>query len=141
LTIGQGIDAANSLLEMNGFSQEVNGLTWVAGTASSTRGIGNAIAATQSVLTINSASSLSYGAVTGITGGVITGNIRLVKAGTGTQTLGGADTYAGATDINGGNLRITGTHVGGASYTVANGATLSGNGAITLSAAATSQVL
>jgi hypothetical protein len=28
LSIGQASDASNSLLEMNGFNQEVNGLTW-----------------------------------------------------------------------------------------------------------------
>jgi fibronectin-binding autotransporter adhesin len=140
LIIGQASDNNSSLLNMNGFSQIVNGITWAAGTGSNARGISNATAI-ESVLTIDSASSNSFGSITGNAGGVITGNIRLVKQGTGSQTLGGANTYTGTTNITGGSLLVNGTHVGGGSYTVGATGTLGGSGTITMLASAINQVL
>ena len=52
----------------------------------------------------------------------------LIKSGSGTLTLGGANSYTGATAVTQGNLRLTG-HLAGA-VTVAAGATLSGQGTI-----------
>ncbi len=72
LSIGQGSDANNSLFDMNGFNQTVNGLAWIPGNGNSTRGVGNATA-NLSVLTIDSAANNTFGAITGITGGIITG--------------------------------------------------------------------
>jgi len=48
----------------------------------------------------------------------------LVKAGTGTLTLSGANTYQPQTTVTGGVLRITGTHTNGGNYLVTSGATL-----------------
>jgi len=53
----------------------------------------------------------------------------LTKAGAGTLTLSGANTYTGGTTINAGTLLVNGS-LGNASVTVANGATLGGSGAI-----------
>ncbi|MEO5714630.1 MAG: autotransporter-associated beta strand repeat-containing protein [Luteolibacter sp.] len=61
--------------------------------------------------------------------GVISSGLSLVKAGTGTQVLGGANTYAGSTVINGGTLRVNGS-IGGSGVSVASGATLTGRGAV-----------
>ena len=56
----------------------------------------------------------------------------LVKAGTGTLTLSGANTYQPQTTVTGGVLRITGTHTNGGNYLVTSGATLGGTGTISL---------
>jgi autotransporter-associated beta strand protein len=117
---------------MNGFDLTANGLTWVAGTGSNTRAVGNS-SATLSTLTINSATNQTYGASTGNTGGLLTGNLRLVKAGTGTETLAGANTYTGGTTVNAGVLSIvnaTGSGTGTGAVMVANGGTLNGTGFI-----------
>jgi autotransporter-associated beta strand protein len=130
LQIGQASDNASSLLEMNGFDLTVNGLTWIAGTGSNARAVGNS-SATLSTLTVNSATNQAYGATTGNTGGLLTGNLRLVKAGTSTQTLGGANTYTGGTQINAGTLTVTnttGSGTGTGSVTVAGGGILNGTG-------------
>jgi len=52
----------------------------------------------------------------------------LVKAGTGTFTLGGANTYTGATTVDAGQLRLVGSLAGG--VTVAANGTFSGRGVI-----------
>ncbi|MEK0451981.1 MAG: hypothetical protein RL088_4249 [Verrucomicrobiota bacterium] len=111
LSIGQASDAANSLLEMNGFSQEVNGLTWIAGSASSSRGVGNS-STTPATLTLNSATDYTFGSSTGITGGSITGNISIVKNGTNTQTLAGlGNSYTGNVTVNSGTLVAGGSNL------------------------------
>jgi fibronectin-binding autotransporter adhesin len=130
LQIGQSSDNNNSLLELNGFDLTVNGLTWVAGTGNNTRAVGNS-SATLSTLTISSATNQSYGATTGNTGGLLTGNLKLVKSGTGTQTLGGANTYTGGTLITNGTLtaiNTTGSGTGVGPVTVASGGILNGTG-------------
>ncbi len=85
------------------------------------------------------------------TGSLLGGNGNLVKVGTGTQTLSGANTYTGTTSIIGGTLLIgsgTGTtssaSLGNTAVTVGNGVlagTLGGNGSVsgtvTLSATGT----
>ncbi len=104
LSIGQATDANASLLEMNGFNQQVNGLTWIPGTANSARAVGNS-SATQAILDLSSSTDYTFGASTGITGGNITGNITLIKNGTNTQTLAGpANTYTGNVTVNTGTL-------------------------------------
>ena len=57
------------------------------------------------------------------------GLVALVKSGTGQQTLSGANTYSGATAINGGELRINGS-LANTTVTTGSGATLSGTGSI-----------
>ncbi len=66
------------------------------------------------------------------------GSIKLIKTGTGTQTLTGANTYSGATAINSGTLLMNGTHTGGGAYTVNNGGTLGGIGSISAAVSAAS---
>lgn len=51
----------------------------------------------------------------------------VVKEGTGTQTLSGANTYTGTTVISGGVLRVTGSIAAGSAVTINAGGTLEGN--------------
>jgi autotransporter-associated beta strand protein len=61
--------------------------------------------------------------------GVLSGTGSLMKMGTGTFTLSGANTYTGPTMINSGTLRLSGSIGAGSGVTVAGG-TLSGTGQI-----------
>jgi autotransporter-associated beta strand protein len=59
----------------------------------------------------------------------LAGNVGLNKSGTGAVTLGGANTYTGATHVSAGRLIINGSLVGGA-VTVDAGASVGGSGTI-----------
>lgn len=79
---------------LGGFATTVGGLA----------GSGN-IDLGSAVLTVNSTDSTSYS-------GVLSGSGRLIKSGTGTLTLGGANSYTGSTTINGGLLVVNGSLAG-----------------------------
>ncbi|HET6407884.1 MAG TPA: autotransporter-associated beta strand repeat-containing protein, partial [Chthoniobacteraceae bacterium] len=132
LNIGQGSDASNSTFDLNGFNQEVANLTYTAGNGNSTRGVTNT-SATRSTLTVNNATDTTYGASTGITGGILAGNLDLVKNGSGTLTLAGASSFTGNVVVNSGTLVAGGATVtslgsattAGRMVTINSGATLS----------------
>jgi autotransporter-associated beta strand protein len=61
------------------------------------------------------------------------GTVSLMKTGSGTQKLSGANSYNGTTTISAGTLLVDGTHTGAATYsTTGSGATLGGTGTINL---------
>ncbi|MCX6876176.1 MAG: autotransporter-associated beta strand repeat-containing protein [Verrucomicrobia bacterium] len=69
-------------------------------------------------------SDTAYSGVLGSTGGSLT------KIGSGTLTLGGGNTYTGATNVTLGKLFINGNCTGTGAVTVSGGATLGGTGSI-----------
>ena len=63
----------------------------------------------------------------------IQGSASIIKENTGTLVLTGANTYTGATAINGGTLRVTnssGSATGSGTVSINTGATLSGSGTV-----------
>ena len=104
-------------LVLDGVSQTITGLTTV-GT-----GTGNAVAGANSALstlTVNNSNSYTF---PGVIGGAGTNenNLALVKSGSGTLTLSGANTYTGDTTVLGGQLTVNGTSIADTGKLVING--------------------
>jgi autotransporter-associated beta strand protein len=132
LTVGQSNDASASTFDLNGFNQELSNIIYVAGNGNSTRGITNT-SATQSTLTINNSAPVTFGSNTGTTGGIISGNLALVKNGTDSLTLGGANTFTGNVTVNNGTLAAGGTQNTGLGSATTAGRTITVNSPGTLS--------
>jgi autotransporter-associated beta strand protein len=99
--------AAAGTLDLNGFDETINGLS---GTSGAFLGqVLNSVVGTTSTLTVGAGNATASFAGqlkdnTG-TGGVLA----LTKTGTGTQTLAGANSYSGATTVDGGTLALSGS--------------------------------
>jgi autotransporter-associated beta strand protein len=111
---------ASSTYEMNGYSQTIGGLNDKTNFAG-----GNVTSSFVSVpLTLAGNGTYAFS-------GNISGNMSLVKTGSGTQILSGSNRYNGNTTINAGTLLITGNSSSATgAVNVAVGATLGGNGTI-----------
>jgi len=116
---GRGNVSVAGTFNLGGFSDTINGLTGtgivdgISGTPALTLGDGNATASFSGVLK-NTA-----------------GTLALVKIGSGTQTLSGANAYGGSTSVNAGTLLVDGNQSGATgAVTVASGAVLGGSGTI-----------
>lgn len=124
LNLGQN-DTNTATLDLNGFNQTVASLTSnpATGTNANSKSITSATPAT---LTINQASTTTYGSI-------VSGSVALVKDGSGTLTLAGANTFTGNVTVLGGTLVAGGSTVtglgsataAGRTVTVSNGSTLS----------------
>ena len=128
MTIAGTSDIAR--LDLNGFSETINGLNSAASTNNQITNLG----AGTPVLTVGNNNA------GGSFGGVISGSMGLTKIGSGTQTLSGANTYTGDTNVNAGALIVTDSLAGAVNVnTSASGAgTLGGTGSlggVTLAAA------
>ena len=119
--------AANSVVDLNGFNQELAGLTRNANAViyGSTATVDNTVADTAPVLTLKIASADEFAGVIQNTAGTLA----LTKAGSGVLTLSGVNTYSGSTTVSNGTLLING-HNGVSTVVVDSGATLGGNGMI-----------
>ncbi|MCE9553743.1 MAG: autotransporter-associated beta strand repeat-containing protein [Planctomycetes bacterium] len=120
---GKGNLIDNGTFDLNALSATINGLSGSGLVTSSTAGT--------PVLTVGSNDQTAN--FSGIIQNGSATSVGLSKTGTGTQTLAGANTYSGVTNVNNGKLLVNGTHiVAGAGvpglYTVASGATLGGSG-------------
>jgi autotransporter-associated beta strand protein len=126
VNFGQAGSSNLGVLDLNGFDQQIAGLSTTLGTA--TTGTNSVTSSTAATLTISGTGSNSFGSISAANPGTITGSISIVKAGTGTQTFGGsaAYTYTGTTTISGGILQLGNANVLPAATAVTlNGGTLS----------------
>jgi len=120
----------DAIFDLNGWNQEVSGLSTntlsSTGTTTSDNQIIKNSSSTLKALTVNTTGSYSFG-------GVIQGTLSFVKTGTGTQVLSGVNTYTGGTTLTGGILNVgTDTALGVAGSTITfNGGTLQYDGSVT----------
>ena len=96
LTLGNAANNGGAVLDLNGQNQQLAGLLY--------------LGTTMPVIVTNSAGpatlALAFDAGTNSFRGPLGGNLALTKAGTGTQTLSGANTYSGNTLVSAGTLRL-----------------------------------
>lgn len=121
LHLGNSPNVSSAAFDLNGFNQRIAGL--VSDGTNMPMIVTNSSGAITSRLTINNPATRAYG-------GAIGGNLELVKTGAGVQEFLGLNTYAGATVVSNGTLRVNGMHLGGGQYSVVGGATLGGTGLI-----------
>jgi autotransporter-associated beta strand protein len=131
VTLGTVSSGTAGTLKLNGNNQTIAGLQTASGNSGTNRVVnGNATAA---ALTVNLASGFQD--LSGILGGTGTNdnNFSLVKQGSGSFGLSGANTYTGTTSVNAGTLLVNGSIANGSAatdVTVASSATLGGTGTI-----------
>lgn len=126
------LGSTSGSLAVNGGTLDLNGTNQTAGALSGSGGtVLNNSTGTAKTLTVGT------GGGTGSYAGVIadhtsgTGTVALIKAGSGSQTLTGTNTYTGATTVNAGSLFVNGSTASGSAVTVNNsGSTLGGSGTI-----------
>ena len=108
LNIGEAGATNLGKFDMNGFNQEIAGLNSSTGT-NATANKDSVFSTTSATLRISGSGTYSYGLGTTQNSGIISGLISLVKTGSGTQTLGDANTYTGLTTVSGGTLQFNRT--------------------------------
>jgi len=105
VSLGQASSSNLGTLDLNGRNQQIAGLNSTSGTYSGTNT--NTVTSTAAAtLTIGGSGTYAYSDGTAANSGIISGAISLVKSGSGTQTLGGANTYTGNTTISAGTLAL-----------------------------------
>jgi|GEM_PF-7057669 len=128
---GTGLLELNAArLDLNAFNQTVGGLGDGAGGSLLTDISTSTVNASTSTLTLNFASSAG---TRSFSGQIVDGSIRkiaIIKVGTGTQVLSGANSYTGTTTISGGKLTINGTLAAGSTMTVQASGILGGTGSV-----------
>lgn len=130
VNLGQAGSPNLGELDLNGQNQQVAGLTSTTGTNASTTLKNTVTSSTAATLTLGGSGTYAYGDGSLTNSGVLTGALAVSKTGSGTQTLGDANSYTGNTAVNGGTLLVTnasGSGTGAGNVTVSNaGSTLGG---------------
>lgn len=117
-TAGVTFGSTAGSIDLNGYSQQI---AFLNGSAAGVGGIINSVAGTVATLTVSGTANGSYAGPIGTTGKA---NLALVKDGSGSLTLSGANPYSAGTTIAGGTLVAGGTSAFG------TGAVSLGNSAI-----------
>jgi len=121
LTLGN--TTSTTQFDLNGRNQEIAGLSLNANVTTADNSVNNS-STTLSSLTINTATGNASSF-----GGVIRGNLALVKSGADQLTLSGTNTYTGATTVTGGTLALSGASnnniASSSGISLGNGTTLS----------------
>ena len=106
LATTQNLTITRGIFDLNGKNQTINMLSGVSGsgTTGPTALVTNSAVGTASVFTLGSGDGTGVDMAGVIENGL--GTVRLVKTGTGIQSLSGVNTYTGTTVIEGGTLRI-----------------------------------
>jgi autotransporter-associated beta strand protein len=131
VSLGQSADVNLGKLDINGQNQQIAGLVSIAG---NNAGLNTNVVTSTSAATLtincNTSTSYTYSAGTAANSGIISGAISLSKTGSGTQILGGDNTYTGTTTVGMGTLVINGAQSGAGLVTVQLGGTLGGDGSL-----------
>ena len=117
-----GDTASTETLDLNGHNETVNGIVSPAGVTASQTFIENDVA-TPATLTLGDNNQ------TANFGGTIrdgTGVVSVTKIGTGVQTLSGANSYSGVTNVNNGAISVTGSLNAGGTVNLNTTSTASG---------------
>jgi autotransporter-associated beta strand protein len=135
LSLGQAASTNVGTLDLNGFNQQVAGLSSTAGLAV---GPATNVITSVSAATLNVNGGGVYSDGTAANSGVISGAVSLVKSGSGVLTLGGNNSYTGTTSITGGTLDISSTgQLSATTGVTINGGELKYNGSTALTAPVT----
>jgi len=118
-TAGVTFGSTAGAIDLNGHAQQI---AFLKGSAGGVGGIVNSVAGTTSTLTVSGTGNGSYAGPIGTSGKA---NIALLKDGSGSMTLSGANKYSAGTTIAAGTLIAGGTSAfGTGAVTVGNGAIL-----------------
>jgi len=123
LSLGQAASTNVGTFDLNGHNQQIAGLNSTTGTAIT--GNNTVTSSAAATLTIGGNGTYSYGSNSANNTGIITGAVSVVKQGSGSQTLGGANTYTGTTTVNDGSLLLSGGGTIGAGNLILGGGTFS----------------
>jgi autotransporter-associated beta strand protein len=127
------VTRGNGVLDLNGFDQTVGRLASPAAAPANGLNVMGFITNTATSMNTLTAGSGSLGDA--VYGGVIQGNIALVKTGTSALSLSGRNTYTGGTTIEGGWLEVTNPNTVGTGALSVTGGAFAGN--VTLDKAVT----
>ncbi|MGA0845068.1 MAG: beta strand repeat-containing protein [Luteolibacter sp.] len=127
--VNSAVNMTGGTFDLAGLSEGFDGLSGNGGTLT------NSAASTTSTLTLGQNNSGGSPVFSGlIENGV--GTVALVKTGTGTQTLGGANTYSGGTNLSGGTLIVSNdAALGTGALNMATGTTLRNSDVVSLTLA------